>query len=169
MSRPVFPFSENLHPPRAQPDNFLLWLLTCYYFHRETNKHRLRGTAKIANLRESVADAGVQNEDFGDSSCANGHASQSLHAACCRAGHGEEQAESGFAVRASTKALAAAAIESEGCKGSTQPASAADSPSNVLQELFPFTTLVFSTRVGTHTRKRTPVLSNNNTMLYNTQ
>lgn len=49
------------------------------------------------------------------------------------------------------------------------PASAADSPKQELQELFPFTTVVFLTRVGTHTRKRTLVLSNNNTMLYSTQ
>lgn len=137
------------------------------------NKHRLHGTAKTANRSESVADAGVQNEDFGDSSCRNGHASQGLHAACCTGRHGEKQAESGFAIRASTKASAAVAFDSEGCKGYTHPqqapASAADGPNNVLQELFPFTTVVLSTRVGTHTRKRSSVLSNNHTMLYNTQ
>lgn len=173
--RPVFPFSEDLHPPRLQPAHLLLWLLTRYYFHREMNKHRLEGTAKTVNGSESAADPGVQSEDSGDSSRTNGHGTQGLHAACCRGGgrHGEKHAESGFAIRTSTKASAAVAFECEGCKGCAHsqqaPASAADSPNNALQELFPFTTVVFFTRVGTPTRKRSSVLSNNNTMLYNTQ
>lgn len=43
-----------------------------------------------------------------------------LHTACCRGGHREKQAE-WFCNQSQHKALAAAAIESEGCKGCTHP------------------------------------------------
>lgn len=134
--RPVFPFSEICTQLGYSQLIFCsdFWPGTTYYFHREVNKHRLHGTAKAVNRSESVD--GVQNEDFGDWSCRNGHRVCTQPAGVAGR-HGEKQAESGFAIRASTKASAAVAFDSEGCKGCTHPqqapASAADSPNNVLQ------------------------------------
>lgn len=87
--------------------------------------------------------------------------------------HRKKQVESSFAIIASTKALAAVAIESEGWRGYSTlkqpPALAADGHNNTLQELFTFTAVVFFTRIGMHTKKRVSVLYNNNTVLYNAQ